>query len=344
MTSRVTTFPAELPAPRTPDPMAAPPLRWGITGTGWIAERFVRSLQRNTRQDVLAVGSRSAGRARAFADRFGVRRSYPSYDALVADPDIDVVYIATPHNMHHPDAMRALRADKHVLIEKPTALNAAQAAEIADLAGSRERFCTEALWTFFLPKFDVIRQIIDAGVLGEIHTVIADYGEYFPAGHRIMRPELAGGPLLDLGTYPIALATWILGRPERVVAIGQPAPSGVNGQAAVVLSTPSGDQASIHTTLFSNTPSAATIAGSAATLTIPGPFLMPGDFTVTSSDGMRTASFTEPAIGHDGLHFQAAEVARCIEAGRGESPIRPLTDSIGTMAVLDEIRRQIGLT
>lgn len=340
----MTACPARLPEPRTPDPMAAPALRWGVMGTGWIAERFVPSLHRHTRQRVLAVGSRDADRAIEFGGRFGVPRTHSSYEALVADPDVDVVYVATPHPMHHPCALLALQAGKHVLIEKPLAVNADQAAEIAEFARSRNLFCMEALWSFFLPKFDVVRQILDYGMLGEIHTVNAEHGEHFGPEHRIMRPELAGGPLLDLGTYPIALAVWTLGKPERVLASGQPAPSGVNGQAAAILSGPAGRLAVLHTTLFSNTPTTATIAGTAATLTMSGPFSLPGDFTVTSSDGSATLSFTEAPIGHDGLHYQAAEVARCIAAGRRESPIRPLADSITTMTVLDEIRRQIGVT
>jgi len=336
-------FPISLPAPRTPDATTAPGLRWGVIGTGWIAQRFVVSVQRHTSQEVVAVGSRGLETAQDFAARFGLPKAHGSYEALVADPDIDVVYVATPHNVHSPCAVLALTAGKPVLVEKPLALNSGQAAEIADLARSQNLFCMEALWTFFLPKFDVIRQIADDGVLGEIRSVIADHGEYFTAEHRIMRHELAGGPLLDLGTYPIALAVAMLGEPEQVLATGQPAPSGVNGQTSAILVTPGGNQAVIHTTLFSNTPNTATIAGTAATLTISGPFFAPGDFVVTSADGKGRLEFTEPAIGHEGLFFQAAEVARCVRAGRTESAIRPLADSIATLQVVDEIRRQLGI-
>jgi predicted dehydrogenase len=336
-------LPAVLPTSRVPDSMDAPPLRWGVIGTGWIAQRFIRSLQRHTRQQVAAVGSRTEQAARRFADTFAVPIAYGSYEALVADPQIDVVYVATPHNVHHPCALLALNAGKHVLVEKPLALNATQAAEIADLAARQGVFCMEALWTFFLPKFDVIAQLLADGVLGELRSVIADHGEFFTPDHRIMRHDLAGGPLLDLGTYPIALAVAMLGEPQWVHASGQPAPSGVNGQASAILTTPGGNQSVIHTTLFSNTPTTATIAGTDATLTLAGPFFTPGDFVLTSSDQQHRLEFTEPKIGHDGLHFQAAEVARRIGSGERESPVRPLADSIATLRVVDEIRRQLGI-
>jgi predicted dehydrogenase len=230
------------------------------------------------------------------------------------------------------------------VVEKPLALNADQAADIARLATGRGRFCMEALWTFFLPKFDIVGQLLDAGALGEVRTVLAEYGEHFTAEHRILRPDLAGGPLLDLGTYPVSLATWVLGPPARVLAAGQPHPAGVNGQAAAILCDPRGNQAVLHTTLLSNTPTTATIAGTHGTLTLPGPFYQPGDLLLASADGAQRLTFGEPRVAHDALHFEAAEAARCIADGRLESPVRPLGDSVVTLQVMDEIRRQLGVS
>ncbi len=335
-------FPSAMPTPRTPDSMEAPALRWGVIGPGWIAERFIGSLQRHTRQRVVAIGSRDLGRSTAFAGRFGIEHAHGSYEELFADPDVDVVYIATPHNAHYPCALASLRAGKHTLVEKPLALNATQATELAELAAAQEVFLMEALWTMFLPKFDVIRQLLETGALGEIRTVIADHGEHFTDEHRIMRHDLAGGPLLDLGTYPISFAAWILGTPTTILASGQPHPAGVNGQASAILTNAGGNQALINTTLFSNTPTTGVIAGTAATLTIPGPYYQPGDMTLTSNTG-EILTYTEPQIGHEGLHFEAAEVARCIAAGLTESPLRTLADSIATMRIVDEIRRQLGI-
>ena len=317
-----------LPSPRTPDPMAAPPLRWGVLGSGWIAERFIGSLRRHTRQQVVAI---------ARSPRFGVERVYASYEELVADPDVDVVYVATPHPMHLACARLALEAGKPVLVEKPLGLSADEATEIAALAAARGLFCMEALWTFFLPRFDVVRQVLESGALGEIHTVLADHGESFPPDHRILRSDLAGGPLNDLGIYPVSLATWVLGAPASVAAAGQPHPAGVDAQVGAVLADAGGNQAVVHTTLLSDTPTTATIAGGEGALFLPGPFFMPGDVVVGEH------RHTEPAIAHDALHFEAAEVARCIAEGRLESPLRPLADSIVTLRAMDEIRRQCGI-
>lgn len=313
-------------------------------GTGWIAERFVRSVQQHTGQSVMAVGSRTLDGAKRFAGRSGVGAAYGSYDDLVADPAVDVIYVATPHNTHLACAALALAAGKHTLVEKPLALNARQASDIADLARAKGLFCVEALWSTFLPKFDVVAQLLDDDVLGHAATVLADHGEFFADDHRIWRPDLAGGALLDLGIYPVVLAASVLGKPARVVASGQGAASGVTAQAAIILTTETGDQAVLHTTLLSNTPTTATIAGDAATLTLAGPFFQPGDFSLTSSDGRIRLDYTEAATGHDALHYEATHVARCVAAGLTESPMRPLADSIATLEVLDEIRRQLGVT
>ncbi len=335
-------FPSALPIARTPDPLAAPALRWGVIGPGWIAQRFIGALRQGTRQQVLAVGSRDLARSQAFATDHGIERTYGSYADLLADPEIDVVYIATPHNAHHPCAVQSLRAGKHTLVEKPMALNAQQATDLTELAAAQGVFFMEALWTMFLPKFDVIRQLLASGALGEIRTVIADHGEYFADGHRILRHDLAGGPLLDLGTYPISFATWILGEPSAVSAAGQPHPAGVNGQVSAVLSDSRQNQALVNTTIFSNTPTTAVVAGSEATLTIAGPFYQPGPMTLTAHSGA-ALHYDEPQVAHGALHFQAAEVARCITSGLRQSPLRTWDDSIATLRVIDEIRRQIGV-
>ncbi|TKV59197.1 Gfo/Idh/MocA family oxidoreductase [Nakamurella flava] len=339
----MTGFPTALPTSRVPDPRAAPSVRWGVIGTGWIAERFVGALLRNTGQQVVAIGSRDVARSREFAGRFGVSGAYGSYEELVAAPDVDVVYVATPHNAHRPCARLVLEAGKHVLVEKPIGLNAAEAQELADLADERGLFCMEALWSLFLPKFDVIRQLMADGVLGTIGTVLADMGEWFPGSHRILRADLAGGPLLDLGTYPVMFANWILGSDLSVTAIGQPHPAGVNGQVGALLADAAGHQAVVHSTLGGLTPTTATVAGTSASLFLDGPFYQPGTFTLVAADGSARLRYEEEAVAHEALHFQAAEVARCISEGRTQSAIRPLADSIATLRVIDEIRRQLGI-
>jgi predicted dehydrogenase len=345
MTFPSATFPRAMPTPRLPDPMAAPPLRWGVIGTGWIAERFTGALQRSTRQRVVAVGSRSVASAKDFADRVGAGLAHGSYADLVADPEVDVVYVATPHNLHHPHALLALDAGKHVLVEKPLALNAAQASEIAARASARGVFCAEALWTFFLPRYDVIRQLLDDGMLGDVRTVLADHGEWFPDTHRILRHDLAGGALLDLGTYPLAVASWVLGPPEEVHAIGQDVPGGeVHGQVSAVLRHAGGAQSAINTTVMADTPNRAVLAGTGATLDLEAPFYQPSDLVLTSAGKASTLRWTELAVGHEALYVTAVEAARRIAAGETGTPLRPLADSVATLELVDDIRRQIGVT
>ncbi|HPF82248.1 Gfo/Idh/MocA family protein [Nostocoides australiense] len=330
----------QLPAARTPDPREAPSLRWGILGTGWIADKFVTALQRNTTQQVHAVGSRSQEGADRFASAVGASAAYGSYEALVADPDVDIIYVATPHNHHHANAVLAIDAGKHVLIEKPIAISEAEAQDIADRAAAAGVFCMEALWTLFLPKYDVLRQLLDDMV---VDTVLADMGEYFTPDHRIFRADLAGGPLYDMATYPLSFAMWALGDPERIAAAGTPAPNGINGQLAMQLVGADGGVAALHCSIIGETPTTGVIASADRTITIDGPFYQPGGFTVTTRGG-ESARYDEEPVAHEGgLHFQAAEVARLITAGARESDVRPLAHSIRLLRVMDAIREQVGI-
>lgn len=338
------TFPTALPASRVPDPMEAPALRWGILGPGWIAEQFIASVRAHTRQEIAAVGSRSREKAEAFAGEWQIATAHGGYEALVSDPDLDVIYVATPHNLHHEHVLLALDAGKHVLVEKPMALNRAQAAEMVERARAKGVFLAEALWTYFLPKFDVFQQVLDAGTLGEIKSVHTDYGEFFTRDHRIFDARLAGGPLLDLGTYPVSLLTKLLGVPETVVGLGQPDQSGVNGQLSVVMRGASGDLGTLSTTLYGFTPTNAIIIGTKATVRFGSGFNMPGPFEVISADGGTVLRYEEPAGRHfEGLFYQAAEVARCVAAGETETRVRPLQATLDTMATLDAIRATLGL-
>src|SRR3954454_3816371 len=333
-------LPDALPTARTPDPRTATSLRWGVMGTGWIAERFVAALQPHSSQQVVALGSRSQKTAELFARRFEIQRAYATYGDLVADSAIDVIYVATPHNAHLECALLALGAGKNALVEKPLALNAEEAKKIANAAAARSLFCMEAHWTTFLPKYDILQQLLDSGALGEVMTVVADFGEWFPPQHRIFRSDLAGGPMLDLGTYLVSLVVKVFGSsPDQIVARSSKLDLGVMGQTAMIMTY--GDrQAALHTTILANTPTSATIAGTKATIAIDGPFYQPGGFTLTSIDGARALRYEEPRDAHEGgLHYEAAEAARRIANREVESPLRPLALSIETIAVMDEVRR-----
>ena len=333
---------SQLPSPRVPDSLDAPPLRWGVLGTGWIADRFTTALHESTRQRVQAVGSRTAEGARRAADAFGAARAHPTYESLAADPQVDVVYVATPHHLHLPHALLAIEAGKHVLVEKPVGLDAGEARLIGEAAGRAGVFCMEAMWTLFLPKFDVVRQVVADGALGEVVAAHADMGERFDPPHRITRPELAGGPLLDLGTYAVTFATWTLGVPDAVTAVATPAPGGTNGQLAIALSTAAGGTASLHTTILADSATTASIIGTEGRLDLGSRFYLPGPMTLHQRQGPSLA-WAEPMVEHRALHFEAAEVARRVTAGEAGSPLRPWADTVMTLEVMDRVRAAVGL-
>jgi predicted dehydrogenase len=335
-------FPQSLPRPRQRDPNRAPRLRWGIVGPGWIAERFVASLRVSTNQELIAVQSSNPDRAREFSERHGIMRCYGGQDML-ADPDVDVVYVATVHTRHLPDALAAIEAGKHVLVEKPLALNAEEARRLTEAAKARNVLLMEAYWPDFLPKFDVIRQLFADGALGSVRTVMADHGEWFGPDHRIMRQDLAGGPMLDLGTYLMAFACKTLGRPRRILAMGEGAPSGVNGQASILLAHANGAHSVLHTSILGHTPGEAVISGTEGMLTIPGPFYTPGPFTLTANNLKTKLVFEEERSHYKQIFHEAVHFADCVGENLKESPIRPLADSLLTLEVMDEIRRQLGV-
>ncbi|MER5172932.1 Gfo/Idh/MocA family protein [Thioclava kandeliae] len=337
-------FPQTLPASRIPDPMAAPALRWGVLGTGWIAEQFIASTRAHTRQIFAAVGSRSLDKAQDFASRWEIETAHGSYTSLVNDPSLDVIYVASPHNLHFEHVMLALGAGKHVLVEKPMAMSQSQGRQMAELAQRKGLFLAEALWTYFLPKFDVIDQLLAAGTLGEIKSVQTDYGEYFTRDHRIFNPALAGGPLMDLGTYPLSLITRLMGAPATLVGQKQMDESGVHGQLSLMMADHAGNQATLSTTLYGFTPTNAVIVGTKATLRFGSEFNLPGPFTLASADGASVLTWDEPRGRHfEGLFYEAAEVARCIAAGQGETPRRPLEASLVMLGAMDRVIGTLGL-
>ena len=323
---------------------ATAPLRWGIIGTGGIARGFADDLRHVPAASLVAVGSRSQHAADAFADEYGVARRHPSYAALAADPEVDAVYVATPHPMHRDDAMLAIEAGKAVLVEKAFTVNAAQARELVDAARRRGTFLMEAMWTRFLPHTASLRDLVADGSLGEVRTVVADHGQWFvqDASHRLFDPELGGGALLDLGVYPVSFASMLLGPPSRVTAVSTPAFTGVDAQTSMVLEHDGGAQAVLSCTLEAVTPTTAVVVGTEARVELEGSFYAPTAMTVVRRDGSRERlSWT---VEGRGMHHEAAEVARCLAAGLTESPLMPLDETVAVMATMDEVRRQIGLT
>jgi uncharacterized protein (TIGR00369 family) len=316
------------------------PVRWGILGTGGIAGSFAADLRLTDSAVVVAVGSRSQASADRFADEFGIAGRHGSYESLVADPAVDVVYVATPHPMHHDNAILALRAGKHVLVEKPFTMNAAEARDIVGVARERGLFAMEAMWTRFLPHVAVIRDWLAQGRLGEIVTVTADHGQWFAedAGFRLFAPELGGGALLDLGVYPVSFASMVLGQPSRVVSMSDPAFTGVDAQTSMLFGYDSGAQAVLTCTLRAKSPTRAAIVGTDARIEVEGDFYAPAAVTLRPRNGdpIRVDSVHEGR----GLRHQADEVARRLAAGDVESPLMPLDETISIMETMDLVLAQ----
>ena len=325
-----------LPQPRTTDPTSVPSLRWGVIGTGWIADQFVTTVTRNTHQRIVAVGSRSLDRAREFAEGHGVEKACGSYEELVAQ-DLDVIYVATGHLDHASHARLALEAGRNVLIEKPMTPTVEATQELVKLARSQGLFCMEAVWSLALPRFDVVRQVLAANLLGRIEAVTVDMGEYLLDHRRAMDPTQGGGAMNDLGIYPLMFADWVLPEIDVVAAVGPRHATGAVGQFMALLEDGEGRQASVFASMLTDTPSVAVIGGSDATLVLDGPFYRPGPVEVRFRDG-RVLSWDEPRIHHEGLFHEAVEVARCIAAGITESPLRPLNATIATVELMEQAR------
>jgi predicted dehydrogenase len=291
-----------------------------------------------------AVGSRSKERAAAFANEHGIAKRYGSYQELVADSDIDVIYIASPHSEHFAHGKLALEGGKHILVEKPFTINAAQARELAAFAQSRGLFAMEAMWTRFLPHMVRIRELLAEGALGEIVAVEASHNQSLPAERhpRLHDLALGGGATLDLGVYPIAFAVDVLGVPEKVTALGRLSAAGVDESVAAALGYRSGAVASLHTTLLSKAATTASISGTRGSIRIEHNFYELAEFRRYDADYQLVEHFTERAPGR-GMQLQAVEVERCLAANKLESELMPLSDTIAVAEIMDEIRDQIGL-
>lgn len=314
--------------------------RWGILAPGNIARKFVTGVQALADHEVIAVGSRDQARADAFADEFGIRNRHASYEALAADPEVDAIYVATPHPMHKENTLTSLRAGKHVLCEKPFTINAAEAQVIINEARERKLFLMEAMWTRFIPLMAEVRRLIADGAIGKVRMVSADFG--YRAGFR---PEsrafdlaLGGGALLDVGVYPISLASMLLGTPDRITGLADLGQTGVDEQSAFILGYPGGELAILYTAVRTSTPQEAIIMGENGMIRIHPPFWIPNKMTLTIAG--RGAQDVEIPYEANGYNYEAAEVANCVRAGKLESDIMTLDESLSIMQTMDAIRAQ----
>ncbi|QDV33342.1 Gfo/Idh/MocA family protein [Tautonia plasticadhaerens] len=355
-------------------------VRWGILGAGSMAEAFARGLAELPDAVVSAVGSRSLDRAKGLAERLRIPKAVGSVEELVASPEVDLVYVSTPNHVHREHMVLALGSGKPVLCEKPFALNAGEAREVAELARSAGLFCMEAMWSRFIPCMARLRELVRGGTIGEVQMLSAQMGypfEYRPGG-RLWDPGQGGGVLLDLGVYLVSMALDLLGPVEGVVGFASMAESGVDDRVGLVLRHSGGRLSNLSASLTGATGNDAVLSGSGGLIRVAEPFYRPERLTVRSvspispgadgSGGGRLALLKgmpvvrsvarriDPLIdlarggrrdlvvplSGNGYQYQAAEAMRCLRAGETESPVMPLDESIAILDVLDEVRRRWG--
>lgn len=319
------------------------PIRWGILGPGRIAKKFAIGLQSVPDAKLVAVGSRTASRAAVFAAEFNAPYAYDSYEAMVANPEVDVVYVATPHPMHLEAALLCMKAKKAVLCEKPLTINVRDSQELIDCARREKVFLMEAMWTRFLPPIVQVRDWLARGLIGEPRMVMADFcfrTDWNPAS-RALNPQLGGGALLDVGIYPLSFASMVFGgAPLKITGQCHLGETGVDEQSAMVLSYQGGALAVLTCAVRTQSPHEARIMGTEGSIYLPG-FWHATEATLMLP-GKETKTVTPVRIGN-GYNYEAVEVGRCMRAGLMESPVMPLSETLTTMRTMDELRQQWGL-
>lgn len=318
-------------------------VRWGILGTGRIATAFAEGLTSLPDAELAAVGSRSAGAAAGFAERFGAARHHGSYAALAADPDVDIIYVATPNALHHANSRLCLEAGKAVLCEKPFTLNAAEAHDLVQLARARHLFLMEAMWTRFLPALLEVRRLVSEEAIGELRLLSADFGfskEYDPH-HRLFNRSLGGGALLDVGIYLLSLAFFFFGAPAQIQSQAHLGPSGVDEITGLLLGYHNGGIAQLAAAITTTTPQEATLIGSAGSIRLHAEWWRATRYTITAN-GRPPETIDVPFQGNGYCH-EAAEAMRCLRAGSLESTLMPLDETLAIIETMDRLRAGWGL-
>lgn len=315
---------------------------WGILGTGTVAHDFAAALKTLDNAALVAVGSRRQETANAFGEKFDIPHRHASYQALAADPEVDIVYVATPHFFHYRDAMMALRANKHVLVEKAFTINAQQAEGIVRLARQKGLFVMEAMWTRFFPVIVRLRELLAENVIGKVEMIRADLSHRvaFDPAHRFFDPQQGGGALLDIGIYPISLASMVLGNPNTVTGVAHLGQSGVDDQSACLLGYDDGAIAALSFSQTTDAPREAVISGTEGIIRILGRWQQPAQISV-SKDG--EDELIDLPYGGNGYQYQASAVMNCLRTGQTESEIMPLDETLSIMRVMDTLRAQWGL-
>lgn len=317
---------------------------WGIIGLGKIAHKFAQDINGLPNAQVHAVASRNLEKAQQFAQQYKTKHAYGSYEELMQCPDLDVVYIATPHSFHKENTLLCLEHKIPVLCEKAFAINQKEVMQMVQKAKENDTFLMEALWTRFLPTTLKILEIIESGQLGEIYSVKADFGfnATFDPNGRLFNPNLAGGSLLDIGIYPVFLALLLMGRPDDLKAFAKFSSTGVDEECQVIFNYNNGQTANLHSTIRSLTKTEAFIYGEKGTINIHTRWHEPSSFTLMLN-GERPEHFQFTYTGN-GYYLEAQEVMKCLELQQKESQLLPLDFSIQLIETLDRIRKEISLS
>lgn len=316
-------------------------IRWGIIGCGKIANKFAGDLPLTKYGELAAVGSRSKAKAKKFAAQHGGVRACDGYEELAADPAVDIVYVATPHPWHMNNTLLAIRHGKHVLCEKPIAMNAGQTRRMINAARKKGVFLMDGMWTRFFPAVIQLRKLLNAAALGKVLAVEADFGIHFKVGpeHRILNPELGGGALLDLGIYPVSFVSMIYGaQPEKIVSVMHKTKTGVDDHAVIAFKYADGATASISTSSIVRMKNEVRIFGADGMLTVHDLFISPNRLTLEPA-GKKAKTMDFPYSGH-GFHFEADHVHQCLRKGKRQSDILPQDEILAIMQTMDKIRRQ----
>jgi len=318
-------------------------VRLGILGTGNMAHQFASGLQHAENVELAAVGSRGRETAGRFAREFGLHRQYSDYAGLASDPEIDLVYVSTPHSCHVQNTLMCLEAGKAVICEKPFAINAGEARVMIDTARERQVFLMEAMWTRFIPSVIKLRELLSENTIGRVQLMIAG-GAYMPAfdaNAYLFRPDLGGGVLLDAGVYLVSMASMIFGAPARILAAGNIGDNGTDEQVALLLQHENEAIANLYVSLRAKASPDLTLLGDRGRIYLHAPIFAPPALTV-SIYGEPDEVLELPFAGN-GYQFQAIEAANCMLAGQIESPVMPLDETLSIMQTMDAARAQLGL-
>ena len=322
-------------------------IKWGILACGRIAGKFANDLKLLEDADLWAVGSRSLDKATAFAAAHGFRHAYGSYEALVNDPDVNVIYIASPHAQHHEHTLLCITHGKPVLCEKAFAINSRQAHEMIDAARASGVFLMEALWSRFLPHYQETMRMVKDGQLGKVGSVLANFGfiPEPPVPDRLFNPDLGGGTLLDIGIYNVFMAISVLGRPDEVIAQMTPATTGIDQQCAVTFRYQNGALAQLFSSFEANLPIEAEISGPLGRIRLTTRFYEP-TARIEWYPG-RVDTRTEIPVEKQpgwGYQHQARHVQECLRQGLTESPVWSHQDTLLLMETMDRIRQAAGIS